>query len=350
MPGTGATSRVYPSGELMDAPRYARTTVLVTGGRGFIGSWLVERLLGEGASVVIPQRQTTRDSRFRRERLEERCTLVQLDLLDPTSIWRVLEEHEVQLVFHLAAQTLVRRANDSPLATFATNARGTYNLLEACRLAGSDERRVRAVVASSYHVYGPHRGNAYTEGLPLRPRHPYEVSKACADMIARSYAATFGMPVAVTRLANVYGGGDLNFSRLIPHASRALAAGESPVILSDGTPERDYLYVEDAVEAYLAIADSLEDRDLWGRAWNAGSGTPVAVADLVRDLIAAARADLEPDVRAEPDPRAEIDRQYLDSTAIRQGLGWEPTWGRKSGLDATWDWYARNLDWARAAG
>jgi CDP-glucose 4,6-dehydratase len=328
----------------MEGRRYAGMPVLVTGGQGFIGSWLVERLQGEGASVVVPLRHATEQSRFCRERLDQRCTLVRLDLLDPTSIWRVLEEHEVELVFHLAAQTLVQEASHSPLATFATNVRGTYNVLEACRLTRSEERPVRVVVASSYHAYGPHGGIAYTEELPLRPRYPYEVSKACADMIARSYAATFDMPVAVTRLANAYGGGDLNFSRLVPDASRAIAAGWRPVIRSDGTPERDYLYVEDAVDAYLAIADSLEDEGLWGRAWNAGSGTPVAVAELVRELIAAAGADFEPDIRAEPDPRAEIDRQYLDSTAIREKLGWQPRWGRTSGVGATWDWYARNLD------
>jgi CDP-glucose 4,6-dehydratase len=327
----------------MDDRRLEGLPVLVTGGQGFIGSWLVERLLAEGARVIVGSRPAADESRFRRAGLEERCTLVRLDLLDVASVWRVLNEYDVRLVFHLAAQTIVSRANRSPLATFATNARGTYNLLEACRLARSSDQAVRAVVASTYHVYGPQGVAAYTEDLPLRPRYPYEVSKACADMLARSYASTYEMPVAVTRLANVYGGGDLNFSRLLPDAARSLAAGDRPVIRSDGTPERDYVYAEDAVGAYLAVAASLEDPTLWGRAWNVGSGAPVAVADLVRELIAAAELELEPEIRGEQDPSAEIDRQAVDSTAIREDLDWQPGWTLDDGLRATWDWYARNL-------
>jgi CDP-glucose 4,6-dehydratase len=322
---------------------FAGTSVLVTGAQGFIGSWLVQRLLEEGARVVVPQREVGEASRFRREGLEQRCELARTDLLDLTSVSRVLSEDGVRVVFHLAAQTLVGTANRSPLATFEANVRAAYNLLEACRLAGADGSPPRVVVASSYHAYGDYRGRPYSEDLPLRARRPYEVSKACADLIARSYAATFGLPVAVTRLANIYGGGDLNFSRLVPDAARALVGGERPVIRSDGTPERDYLYVEDAVEVYLTVARSLEHPELAGRAWNAGSGTTVAVGELVQRLVSVSGRDLRPEILGEPDPRAEIDRQELDSTAIREQLGWEPSWDLERGLAATWTWYESNL-------
>jgi CDP-glucose 4,6-dehydratase len=318
------------------------TAALMTGAQGFIGSWLAERLLEEGARVVVPRRPARDGSRFWRDRLAERCDIVDASLLDPSSLTRAVNEYEVDAVFHLAAQTIVDTATRSPFATYEANVRGTYNLLDACRLCSGNGREVRVVVASSYHVYGAHGGSPYREHSALRPHRPYEVSKACADMLARCYAQTWDLPVAVTRLANVYGGGDLNFSRLVPDAARALLAGERPVIRSDGTPERDYLYVEDAVDAYLAVAASLERPNLRGRAWNAGSGIPVAVIDLVRGLISASGSDIEPDVRGEPSPGG-IDRQYPDSTAAREELGWRPRWDLDDGLRETYAWYERNL-------
>jgi CDP-glucose 4,6-dehydratase len=255
---------------------------------------------------------------------------------------RALNEYGVRTVFHLAAETIVGEAGRSPLATFETNVRGTYNLLEAARITATGTP-ARVVVASSYHAYGRQDTLPFSEDLPLRPRNPYEVSKACADMIARCYAATFDMPVAVTRLANVYGEGDLNFSRLVPDTARALARREAPVIRSDGTPERDYLYVGDAVDAYLAIERSLDRPELWGRAWNAGSGEALPVAELVRCMIAASGQELEPEIQGTPEPGAGVDSQYLDTSAIAGELAWEPSIGLERGLDATWAWYARNL-------
>jgi CDP-glucose 4,6-dehydratase len=199
------------------------------------------------------------------------------------------------------------------------------------------------VVASSDKAYGSHEELPYREDFPLEPVFPYDVSKAAADLIARSYAQTYGMRVAVTRLANVYGPGDLNWSRIVPDTARALARGERPVIRSDGTPERDYLYVDDAVDAYLAIAASLERPEQSGRAWNAGWGRPVSVLDVVRTLIGVSGVAVEPDVRGEGVPAGEIDRQYLDSTAIRAELGWEPKWELEDGLRAAWQWYERHL-------
>jgi CDP-glucose 4,6-dehydratase len=313
--------------------------VLVTGADGFIGSWLVERLLAADARVVVPRRDFSPDSRFRADGIDARCHVVLADITDIASLVRILNEHAVHTVFHLAAQAIVGVANRSPLSTWESNVRGTYTLLEACRQVGV----ARIVVASSDKAYGAHEQLPYREDFPLRPAYPYDVSKACADMIARSYAATHGLPVAVTRLANVYGGGDMNFSRLVPDTARALARGERPVVRSDGTPRRDYIYVEDAVDAYLAVAESLDRPELRGRAWNAGAGEPVEVRELVRRLIAASGRDVDPIVRGDGTPPGEIAHQYLDSSAIRDELGWSPRWDLDRGLRETYAWYAQRL-------
>jgi CDP-glucose 4,6-dehydratase len=291
--------------------------------------------------VVVLRRDLDPDSRFVTDGLERRCVVAVADLTDYTSLLRILNEHEIRVVFHLAAQALVGKANRAPLSTWESNVRGTYTLLEACRTTAG--RLERIVVASSDKAYGEHRELPYREDFPLRARHPYDVSKACVDMIARSYAVTYELPLAVTRLANVYGPGDLNWSRLIPEIARALARGERPLIRSDGTSERDYLYVEDAVEAYVTVAESLDRPELRGRAWNAGCEAPVSVREVVRRLVEISGREIVPEIRGEGPPRGEIDRQYLDSTAIRAELGWEPQWDLDSGLRATWDWYARRF-------
>ncbi|MFL5895525.1 MAG: GDP-mannose 4,6-dehydratase, partial [Thermoleophilaceae bacterium] len=275
--------------------------------------------------------------------LDEHCVQVQADLVDYESLVRALNEHGVRAVFHLAAQTIVGTANRSPLSTFETNIRGTYLLLEACRSVGGGDPVERVVVASSDKAYGNHDRLPYREDFPLQPRYPYDVSKAATDMIARSYAGTYEMPVAVTRLANVYGGGDVNWSRIVPDTARALANDKQPVIRSDGSPERDYMYVEDAVDAYLTIAASLDRKDLWGRAWNAGTGRPIPVRELVERLIVVSGKDVEPDVQGSGTPHGEIDRQFLDSGAMRDELGFEASWDLDRGLAAAWTWYADHL-------
>ncbi len=276
-------------------------------------------------------------SRFDTEGIRERCTLAEGDL---TSLDDVLAEHRPRTVFHLAAQTQVGEANRDPLPTWETNVRGTYMLLEAVR---RHDPSVQVVVASSDKAYGAHEELPYREDFPLRASYPYDVSKAATDMIARSYATTYGLPVAVTRLANVYGPGDVNWARLIPDTARALLRGERPVIRSDGTPERDYIYVEDAADAYLAVADSLDNPAHHGRAWNAGSGEPHSVLEIVERLIEISGRDVEPDVQGEGVPHGEIDRQWLDSTAIRTELGWSAKRDLDSGLRAAWEWYERTL-------
>ena len=290
--------------------------------------------------MVALRRDVEPDSRFRTEGIEDRCIVAMADLTDHDALVRVLNEHEVGEVFHLAAQTIVSTANRSPLATWEANVRGTWSLLEACRSLGTVRK---IVVASSDKAYGDHVELPYREDFALQPRYPYDTSKACADLIARSYAHTYSLPIAVTRLANIYGPGDVNWSRLVPDTARALAAGERPVIRSDGTPERDYLYVEDAVDAYLAIAASLDRPAFHGRAWNAGWGKPVKVVDLVRTLIEVSGVAVEPDLHGTGTPHGEIDRQYLDSSAIRAELGWEPRWELAEGLRAAWEWYRRHL-------
>lgn len=319
-------------------------TVLVTGAQGFVGCWLTERLLGQGATVVALRRDFEPDSRFATEGIEQRCVIARADLLDYEGILRVLNEHSVSAVFHLAAQTIVGTANRSPLSTFETNVRGTWLLLEACRAVRVVGDAVEAVVvASSDKAYGDHEQLPYHEDAPLQPRYPYDTSKACADLIARSYAHTYDLPVAVTRLANVYGGGDVNWSRIVPGSARSLVAGERPVIRSDGSPERDYIHVDDAVEAYLAVASSLDSPELRGRAWNAGSGTAVSAREVVDRLISVSGGDVEPDVQGAGNPQGEIHRQYLDSTAIEQELGWRPAVGLDEGLLRTWEWYRDRL-------
>ena len=322
----------------------ADSTVLVTGAQGFIGSWLAERLLDEGARVVVPRRDFEPDARFRTDGIEERCTVAAADIQDYEAMTRVLNEHSVDAVFHLAAQTIVGTANRSPLSTFEANVRGTYVLLEACRAVGAVGDPVeRIVVASSDKAYGSHEQLPYREDFALQPTFPYDVSKACTDMIARSFAATYEMPVAVTRFANIYGGGDLNWSRIVPGTCRALIKGDAPVIRSDGTPERDYLYVEDAVDAYLTVARSLDDQRFRGQAWNAGWGSPLAVREIVDRLIAVSGAELTPDVQGQGTPHGEIDRQYLDSSSIGAELGWRPRIELDEGLRRTHEWYARRL-------
>jgi CDP-glucose 4,6-dehydratase len=317
------------------------TRVLFTGAQGFIGSWVAERLLDDGAEVFVLDRPPVEFSRFRLRGLHERCIAVGADLLDPLSLRAAIEEHGIQAVFHLAATAIVGSATISPLSTYEVNVRGTWNLLEACRVAATPPERI--VVASTDKAYGVHEHLPYREDHALRPHYPYDASKACADIIARSYAHTFGLPVAVTRFGNVFGGGDVNFSRLIPGAARALLRGERPVIRSNGLMERDFLYAEDAVLAYLAVADSLDRRELHGRAWNASIGRPVSVLEVVSRLIAIAGLEVEPDIRGHGTPHGELRRQWLDSSAIAEDLGWTPAWDLQRGLRAAFEWYALEL-------
>ena len=308
---------------------------LVTGARGFAGSWLAQALLLSGAEVASLDRENEIASGLALLGIEGDIDDVTGDLRDDDFVLSLLRENSIEAVFHLAAQPIVGNANASPLPTFETNIRGTWVLLEACRQAGVEI----TVVASSDKAYGPHDELPYTEGSALQPIYPYDVSKAATDLIARSYWHTHGLPVAVTRLANIYGGGDRNFSRLIPETVSAVLDGRRPVIRSDGSPERDFLYVEDAASAYLAIAEALAGGRGCGEAFNAGWGKPHPVREVVDLICELGPGGIEADYRGAGNPRGEIDRQYLDSAKIRAEIGWEPSVDLRDGLGRTLAWY-----------
>ena len=310
-------------------------TALVTGAHGFAGAWLAKALLAEGARVVGYDLGKPRLSGLALQGIEDQVADVEGDLLDGELLGQVLRQHGADSVFHLAAQTIVGAANVSPLPTFEANVRGTWTLLEACREAGVE----RIVVASSDKAYGAHEALPYREDAPLQPSYPYDASKAAADLIARSYWHTYELPVAVTRFANLYGGGDLNFSRLIPEAVSAVIDGRRPVLRSDGSPERDFLYVEDAARAYIAIAGALDDGSARGEAFNAGAGRPYSVREVVEAVCRVSGTEVEPDIQGTGNPKGEIDRQYLDSTKIGEVCDWRPQVDLEEGLRRTLEWY-----------
>ncbi len=313
------------------------TAVLVTGARGFGGAWLARALVERGETVVSldhdhPERPHTTLSLLgiANDVVDVTGDLAEAELLD-----RLIREHGITAVFHLAAEAIVGTAAASPVRAFETNVRGTWNVLEACR--ANDVERV--VAASSDKAYGAHDELPYREDFPLKPTAPYEASKAAADLLARCYWPSYGLPVAVTRFANIYGGGDLNFSRLIPEAVCAAIDGRAPVLRSDGSPERDVLYVEDAARAYLAIADNLDRDEVRGEAFNAGGGRPYAVEEIVELVVRLAGSEVEPDVRGTGNPEGEIDRQFVDPTKLREATGWEPRVGLEEGMERTIEWY-----------
>ncbi len=318
-------------------PARVRASSLVTGGRGFVGAWLCKALLERGERVVCldRRRRDGKPSTLDLLGIADELTCVEVDLLDQGGVAAALASHEPRTVFHLAAQTIVGEAAASPSITFDTNVRGTWTVLEAARTAGTE----RVVVASSDKAYGSHDRLPYREDFALRPTAPYEASKAAADLIARSYWRAHGLPVAVTRLANVYGGGDTNFSRLVPEAVSAALDDRPAVLRSDGSPERDLLYVEDATRAYLAIADGLSRDEVRGEAFNAGAGRPYRVRDVVRLIGRLAGTDVEPEVIGRGNPAGEIDRQYVDTGKIRALVGWRPQVDLEAGLRETIDWY-----------
>ena len=310
--------------------------VFVTGATGLLGSWLTEALLARGAAVTTLVRDWVPGSRTVGEGLLERTTVVRGELEDPAVLTRALNEYEVDTVFHLGAQTIVGTAARSARSTFESNVRGTWNLLEACRECATLVKRV--IVASSDKAYGAHETLPYTEATPLQGRFPYDASKAAADLIAFSYFHTYGTPVVVTRCGNLFGGGDLNWNRLVPGTIRSALAGEPPVIRSDGTFVRDFFYVKDAVEAYLLLAEKIEAQTLAGQAFNFGAERPMAVVEMV-DLILGlmGRTHLKPKILGEAS--REIPRQYLDCSRARKTLGWTPAHSMEDAMRETIAWY-----------
>jgi CDP-glucose 4,6-dehydratase len=314
---------------------------LVTGAHGFVASHLAAALLERGVAVRILDRPDPRIADVggaRRSALDllgirAEVDLAEADLRDSDGVAAAVAGCDS--VFHLAAQTIVGVARESPLETFEVNVRGAWNVFEACR--GAEVERV--VFASSDKAYGASPELPYREDFPLRAAHPYDASKAAADIVARSYAHAYGVPIAVTRFANVYGGGDLNFSRLIPEAAVAALEGRAPVIRSDGSPERDFLFVDDAVSAYLAIAGALDRGAARGEAFNAGGEQPHSVREVVELIAELAGTGIEPEIQGEGTPDGEIDRQYVDSGKLRELTGWRPEVELGDGLRRTLEWY-----------
>ncbi|MGA2462854.1 MAG: GDP-mannose 4,6-dehydratase [Thermodesulfobacteriota bacterium] len=311
--------------------------VLVTGATGLVGSWLVKRLIDCSADLVCLIRDWVPQSELVQSRVIEQVKVVRGDVRDQTIIERVLGEYEIDTVIHLAAQTIVGIANRNPISTFETNIQGTWSLLEACRRSPAVKQ---IVVASSDKAYGDQDQLPYDENTPLQGQHPYDVSKSCADLMASSYAKTYNLPVAITRCGNFYGGGDLNWNRIVPGTIRSVYRSQRPVIRSDGSYIRDYFYVEDGAAAYMLLAEQLTVKpELCGEAFNFSNELQVTVLELVQQILYIMGSKLTPDIRNEA--TNEIRHQYLSAAKARQLLNWRPLYNLEQGLRETIAWYQR---------
>ncbi len=309
--------------------------VLVTGATGIVGSWLCEELLNRGAYVVAFVLNDDPLSRFYSERMAERCSIIRGDLNDFSSCMRAINVHEVETVFHLGAQTIVGAALRDPLECFESNIRGTYNLLEAARRL--PELVTRFVVASSDKAYGDSKVLPYTEDMPLNGTHPYDVSKSCTDLLSKTYAHTYGMNIAIARCGNIYGAGDLNWSRIVPGTIRSVTMNERPVLRSDGTMIRDYIYVRDVVSAYIALAEQVDRPDVCGEAFNFSPELQISVIEIVKMILSTMGSNLQPLILNTA--ANEILNQTLDASKARRILGWHSKWSLKDGLSDTVKWY-----------
>lgn len=307
----------------------------VTGATGLVGAWLVKRLLAAGADITCLVRDWVPQSELRRSGDLERVKVVRGDVREQSALERIMGEFEIDTVIHLAAQTIVGVANRNPISTFETNVQGTWALLEACRRTPSVKQ---IVVASSDKAYGDQEVLPYTEDAPLQGCHPYDVSKSCGDLIAHAYAKTYRLPVVITRCGNFYGGGDLNWNRIVPGTIRSVVRGQPPVIRSDGTNIRDYFYVEDGAAAYMLLAEKLAAcPGLRGEAFNFSNELQIPVVDLVQRILDVMRSELKPQIRSEA--TNEIQHQYLSAEKARRILGWEPLFNLDEGLRRTVNWY-----------
>lgn len=330
----------------MEVAFWKKRNVFVTGATGLLGSWLVEELLKRGPNVVCLVRDWVPASKLIESDLLARTTVVRGELEDIALLVRALNEYEIDTVFHLGAQTIVGTASRSALSTFESNVRGTWNLMEACRACSKGIQRL--LVASSDKAYGPNNQLPYTEDAALQGRFPYDVSKSCADLIALSYFYTYRLPIAITRCGNLFGGGDLNFNRLVPGTIRSAIENEPPIIRSDGQFIRDYFYVQDAVDAYILLAERLPHENVVGQAFNFGNETPIRVLDLVHKILKMmGKTSLEPKILNEA--TYEITRQYLDCSKARETLGWQAKYTLDDGLRGTIEWYRGWLSRSRPA-
>ena len=307
----------------------------VTGATGLVGGWLVRRLLDAGADVVCLVRDWVPQSDLIQNRLIERVKIVRGDVRDQELLERLLGEYEIDAVIHLAAQTIVGIANRNPISTFESNIAGTWSLLEACRRSPQVKQ---IVVASSDKAYGDHEDLPYDEETALQGRHPYDVSKSCSDLVAQSYATTYGSPVVVTRCGNFYGGGDLNWNRIVPGTVRSVLRDQRPIIRSDGSYIRDYFYVEDGAAAYILLAEKLAGNpELLGQAFNFSNEIQVSVLQIVQQILKLMGSELQPEILNQT--TNEIRHQYLSAAKARQMLNWKPLFTLDEGLQQTIGWY-----------
>ena len=314
--------------------------VFVTGCTGLLGSWLTKALVDRGANVVGLVRDNVSRANFFRLKLNKYINAVRGEVENYFLLERIINEYEIDTVFHLAAQTIVTIANRNPISTFKTNIEGTWNLLEACRRSLTIKR---IIVASSDKAYGEHEILPYTESAPLKGSHPYDVSKSCADLIAFTYYHTYKLPVCVTRCGNFYGGGDLNFNRIVPGTIRSVFFNERPVIRSDGKFIRDYVYILDAVEAYLFLAEKMDELSIHGKAFNFSNEIQLTVLELTNLILKLmGREDLRPIILNET--KGEIKHQYLSAEKARKVLGWKPKYSIEEGLKETIQWYREFFD------
>ena len=313
--------------------------VFVTGATGLVGGWLIRRLLEAEADVVCLIRDWTPNSELYQSRMIDKVTVVSGDLCDQAVLERALGEFEINTVMHLAAQTIVGIANRNPVSTFEANIGGTWKLLEACRRS---PKVGQIIVASSDKAYGEAKVLPYTEETPLEGRHPYDVSKSCSDLIAQTYAVTYKLPVVITRCGNFYGGGDLNWNRIIPGTIRSVLRDQRPLIRSDGSFVRDYFYVEDGAAAYMFLAEQLARRpELAGSAFNLSTEIQLSVLDIVRQVLREMHSTLEPEILGEASH--EIPHQYLSARKARELLNWQPLFTLEEGLRRTIAWYTNYL-------
>ncbi len=320
-------------------PIWRDRPTLVTGATGLLGGWLVKRLIAAGADVVCLVRDWVPQSEFVRSDAIAQTKVIRGNVTDQESLERILGEYEIEAVFHLAAQTIVSIANRNPVSTFESNIRGTWLLLEACRRS---PRVQQIIVASSDKAYGDQEQLPYDEHMPLQGRHPYDVSKSCADLIAHTYAKTYGLPVAITRCGNFYGGGDLNWNRIIPGTIRSILRNQRPVIRSDGKFVRDYFYVEDGAAAYMCLAEALTAQpERRGEAFNFSNELQITVLELVEKIRRLTASNLEPLVLNEASN--EIRHQFLSAGKARERLGWRPLFTLEDGLQRTVKWYREFL-------
>ncbi len=309
--------------------------VFITGATGILGSWLTKELVNKGANVTILMRDWVPKSEIILTGLINKVNIVQGCLEDYATIERCLNEYEIDSLFHLGAQTIVGTANRNPLSTFESNIKGTWNILEATR---RNELIKRIVVASSDKAYGTHEKLPYKENAKLMGLHPYDASKSCADILAQAYAHTYGMPIAITRCGNIYGGGDLNFNRIIPGTIKSLIFNQRPIIRSDGKYIRDYIFVKDIVDAYLLLAEKLKTKNVRGEAFNFGTEKPISVIELVKIIIKISKKNkIKPIILNKA--KGEIKKQYLCTEKARSILLWKPKYSLEEGLRHTYKWY-----------